>query len=108
MRNYPHRDRAGDGGLGGGGGAGFSPSTFSDGKITFFYFGYPDLSLTTQTRFSNRTILNAHKQRTDKLCLVAVANEFVALNDNTIGKATSAPSDNLNVRVTLNRCVCWV
>ena len=53
--------------------------------IFFFYFGYPDLSLTTQTRFSNLTILNTHKQRTDKLCLVAVANEFVALNDNRKG-----------------------
>ena len=48
----------------------------------FFYFGYPDLSLTTQIRFSNLAILNAHKQRTDKLCLVTVAVEFVALNDN--------------------------
>ena len=51
------------------------PLTFSDG--TFFlitYFGFPDLSLTTQTRFSNLTILNTHKQRTDKLCLVAVTN----------------------------------
>ena len=62
------------------------PNTFSDGKVIFFfYFGYPDLSLTTQTRFSNLTILNTHKQRTDKLCLVAVANEFVALNDNRKG-----------------------
>ena len=51
----------------------------------FFYFGYQDLSLTTQTRFGNLTILNTHKQRTDKLCLVAVANEFVALNDNWKG-----------------------
>ena len=62
------------------------PPTFSDGKIYiyifFFYFGYPDLSLTTQIRFSNLTILDTHKQRTDKICLVAVANEFVALNDN--------------------------
>ena len=58
------------------------PNTFSDGKVIFFYFGYPDLSLTTQTRFSNLKILNTHKQRTNKLCLVAVANEFVALNDN--------------------------
>ena len=58
-------------------------AAFSDGLIFFFfYFGYPDLSLNTQTRFSNLTILNTHKQRTDKLCLVAVANEFVALNDN--------------------------
>ena len=61
-------------------------NTFSDGKVIFFfYFGYPDLSLTTQTRFSNLTILNTHKQRTEKLCLVAVANEFVALNDNWKG-----------------------
>ena len=65
-----------------GGGAGGS---FLDGKIFLFYFGYPDLSLTTQTRFSNLTILNTHKQRTDKLCLVAVANEFVAFNDNRKG-----------------------
>ena len=45
----------------------------------------PDLSLTTQIRFSNLTILDTHKQRTNKLCLVAVANEFVALNDNRKG-----------------------
>ena len=48
----------------------------------FFYFGYPDLSFTTQIRFSNLTILNTHKQKTDKLCLVTIADEFVALNDN--------------------------
>ena len=47
-------------------------------KYIFFCFGYPDLSLTTQTRFCNLTIQNTHKQRTDKLWLVAVANEFVA------------------------------
>ena len=35
-----------------------------------------------QTRFSNLTILNTHKQRTDKLCLIDVANEFEALNEN--------------------------
>ena len=28
----------------------------------FFYFGYPDLALNTQTRFSNLKILNTHKQ----------------------------------------------
>ena len=40
------------------------------------------------------TILNIHKQRTDKLCLVAVANEFVALNDNRKGNfATFRESD---------------
>ena len=70
------RDRAGDG----------SPPPHFFGWQFFFYFGYPDLSLTTQTRFSNLSILmNTHKQRTDKLCLVAVANEFVALNDNRKG-----------------------
>ena len=66
------RDRAGDG----------SPPHYFGWQF-FFYFGYPDLSLTTQTRFSNLSILmNTRKQRTDKLCIVAVANEFVALNDN--------------------------
>ena len=56
-------------------------ATFSDGLIFFFFFnfGYLDLSLNTQTRFSNLTILNTHKQRTDKLCFVATANEFVAV-----------------------------
>ena len=41
-------------------------------------------STMTQTRFSNRylTILNTHKQRTDKLYLIDVANEFSALNEN--------------------------
>ena len=39
-------------------------------------------STMTQTRFSNLTILNTHKQRTDKLCLIDVANEFAALNEN--------------------------
>ena len=28
------------------------------------------------------TILNTHKQRTDKLCLIDVANEFAARNEN--------------------------
>ena len=69
------RDRAGDA----------PPPPLFRMAIFFFYFGYLDLSLTTQTRFSNLTILNTHKQRTDKLCLVAVANEFVALNDNRKG-----------------------
>ena len=39
-------------------------------------------STMTQTRCSNLTILNTHKQRTDKLCLIDVANEFAALNEN--------------------------
>ena len=39
-------------------------------------------STMTQTRFSNLTIFNTHKQRTDNLCLINIANEFTALNDN--------------------------
>ena len=39
-------------------------------------------STMTQTRFSNLTIRNTHKQRTDKLCLIDVANEVAALNEN--------------------------
>ena len=50
-----------------------------------WWIDYQDLSLTTQMRFSNLTILDTHKQRTDKLCLVAVAKEFVALNDKRKG-----------------------
>ena len=43
-------------------------AAFSDGLIFFFfYFGYPDLSLNTQTRFSNLTILNSHKQNRQTL-----------------------------------------
>ena len=87
----------------GGGAVAQPPLTFSDG--TFFlitYFGFPDLSLTTQTRFSNLTILNAHEQRTDKLCLVAVTNQFVAPNDNRRGNFGHIQRIRLkNVRVTL-------
>ena len=84
-------------------GVGLEPSTFSDGKI--YFFGYPDLSLTTQTRFSNLTILNTYKQRTDKLCLVAVAIGFVALNDNRKGNfGTFRESDfKMSRQVTFNR-----
>ena len=39
-------------------------------------------STMTQTRFSNLAILNTRKQRTEKLCLIDVANEFAALNEN--------------------------
>ena len=49
-------------------------------------------STTTQRRFSNLTIPNTHKQRTDKLCLIDVANEFAV--SMTIEKATLAPSKN--------------
>ena len=83
---------------------------FSGGKFffSFFYFGYPDLSLTTQTKFINRTILSTHKQKTDKLCPVAVANEFVALNDNRKGKVRES---NLKAHVHPNGfarlCFCF-
>ena len=30
----------------------------------------------------NLTILNTHKQITEKLCVIGVANEFAALNEN--------------------------
>ena len=39
-------------------------------------------STMSQDRFSNLTVLNMHKERTDKLCLADVANEFVSRNDN--------------------------
>ena len=55
------------------------------GSLPPTLFRNPDLSLTTQTRFSNLTILNTYKQRTGKVCLVAVANEFVAHIDNRKG-----------------------
>ena len=75
----------------------YPTTNFLNGKRIFFYFSYPDLSLTTQTRFSNLTILNTHKQRTDKLCLVAVANEFVALNDNRKGNFGAFRESNLKM-----------
>ena len=59
----------------GGAGGGGTLANFSGGKIYFFNFGYPDLSLATQTRFSILTILNTDKQRTEKPSLVAVAND---------------------------------
>ena len=39
-------------------------------------------STMTQIRFSNLTILHTHKERTDKLCLLDIANEFSGSNDN--------------------------
>ena len=36
----------------------------------------------TQTRFNSLVILHIHKDRTDQLNLIDVANEFVARNDN--------------------------
>ena len=39
-------------------------------------------STMSQDRFSNLTVLNTHKERTDKLYLANVANEFVSRNDN--------------------------
>ena len=39
-------------------------------------------STMTQDRFSNLTVLNNHKQRTNKLCLLDMANEFVGRKEN--------------------------
>ena len=72
-------------------------------------FRKPDLSLTTQKRFSNLTILTTHKQGTGKLCLVAVANELVALNDNRKGNFGSFRESDLKMSGWQPwRCVCWV
>ena len=49
---------------GGGAWGALAPPLLFRMVIFFFYFGYSDLSLTTQTRFSNLTILNTHKERT--------------------------------------------
>ena len=38
----------------------------------------------TQERFSNLTILNSHKERTERLSLVDIANEFADRNDKEI------------------------
>ena len=43
-------------------------------------------STMTQERFSNLTILNSHKERTERLSLVDIANKFAARNDNRKGK----------------------
>ena len=39
-------------------------------------------STMTQERFSNLTILNSHKERTERLSLVDIVNEFADRNDN--------------------------
>ena len=39
-------------------------------------------STMTQERFSNLTILNSHKERTERLSLLDIANEFADPNDN--------------------------
>ena len=36
----------------------------------------------TQGRFSNLTILNSHKERTERLSLLDIANEFADRNNN--------------------------
>ena len=62
------------------------PATFSDGNFFFYTLVTQICHLPhKQARFSNLTILNTHKKRTGKLCLVAVTNEFVALNNNRRG-----------------------
>ena len=43
----------------------------------------------------NLTISNTHKQRTNKLCLVVVSSECVALNDNE--KGILAPSGKMSL-----------
>ena len=53
---------------GGGGGAG--------GAIA------PPHFFVNHIRFSNLTILNAHKERTDRLCLLDVANDVCDRNEN--------------------------
>ena len=50
----------------------------------------------TQDGFSNPTILNNHKQRTDKLCLLDVANEFVGRNENRKRNFTIFKETDLN------------
>ena len=58
-----------------------------------------------ETRFSNLTILNTYKQRTDKLCLIAVAKMSLQLSMK-IENATLTPSKKSDFK--MSRCVCWV
>ena len=46
------------------------------------FFSSETENVATLNNDTNLTILNAHKQRTDKLSLIDVANEFAALNEN--------------------------
>ena len=39
-------------------------------------------STMTQERFSNLTILNSHKERTERISLLGIANEFTDRNNN--------------------------
>ena len=43
---------------------------------------HPRLSQMLQARFNHLAILNTHKERLEKLCLVSVASSFVSLNEN--------------------------
>ena len=86
-----------------------NPTTSAAGERSFF--SAPRLkmwlqSTMTQTRFSNPTILNTHKQRTDKLCLAAVADEFVALNDNRKGSFVTFRKSDLKVSGRHSTVVC--
>ena len=56
-------------------------------------------STLTQTRLSNLTILNTHKQRTDKLCFIDVTNEFVAFNENRISNFGTCKESELKMSV---------
>ena len=76
--------------------------------VIFFFF-----TLVTQichlSHKQGLVIWLTHKQRTDKLCLLVVTNEFVALNDNQKGNFGHIQRIRLkNIQVTLNHCVCWV
>ena len=63
-----------------------NPATSASGERSFSTARRLNLtwlrSTMTQERFSNLTILNSHKERTERLSLVDIANEFADHNDN--------------------------
>ena len=62
-----------------------NPATSASGERSFSTAGRLKTwlrSTMTQERFSNLTILNSHKERTERLSLVDIANEFADRNDN--------------------------
>ena len=74
---------------------GYTTSIFWMVKDFYFNFGYPDLSLTTQTRFSNLTILNTTKREQTLSC--SCCNEFVVINDNRKGNFGAFRESNLKM-----------
>ena len=74
---------------------GYTISIFWMVKDFYFNFGYPDLSLTTQTRFSNLTILNTTKREQTLSC--SCCNEFVVINDNRKGNFGAFRESNLKM-----------